>query len=1066
VKVTDPPVGAVVKTFLIADVRGYTRFTQVRGDEHAGRLAGKFADLVEAVVPLWQGHLLELRGDEALVVFDSPRQAIRAAIALQERFVAETLADPTLPLGVGIGVDSGEAVPVQGGYRGGALNLAARLCSLATAGQILASAEVVHLARRIDGVRYESRGPVQFKGIDDAPSVMSVAPEGSNPAQDPEFLRITRPPQAPTSRRRVRARLVVPIVVVAVIAAAGIVIALHTSGSQAPPPTLSGSAVGRISIASGRLSGQLPVGSGPGAVAAGDGAVWVANATDGTVTRINSSTPAAQSNTIPLTQPLGGSARPSAIAVGDGAVWVTDVSDQTLDRIDPSTNRVAATIAVGNGPSAVAVVGHDIWVANSLDDTVNVVDGGDDRVVATVPVGAQPSALAYGDGAIWVADTESADVVRIDPSSRQPTASIGVGSGPSAVVAGGSGVWVANSLAGTVSRVDPTTNQVTSTQTVGSMPNALVLSGGDLWIADGNGDDVSRIDTKQPSTLTRVPVGSATAGVAAVEGSIWVSAAGSPAQHSGGSLSIIASSDYLGGINNSTTLDPAFAYRNFGWDLISVMNDGLVAFRRAAAAAGTQIVPDLATALPQVSDGGRAYTFTLRSGIDYSNGGTVVPSDVLASFERMVPTGPDYFAAIAGASACEAHPKRECNLSSGITVDDADDTVTFNLVKPDPDFLFKMALPFADVLPKATEGTDQGLRSHPATGPYVLTSSRGLTDGRRQITLSRNPHFKVFSASAQPAGYPNAITLTVVPAGSDNSAADVDQVIAGKYDWTPDSAGQSQLTRLATVHGSQLHSYLPPEADFYFLNVKVAPFTDVRVRRAVNLAVDRSAFIKTLGGPLNARPTCQLLPPTMTGYRPYCPYTSHPDAAGGWESADVAKAKALIRRAGAVGDHVRLARWVQPSQDRVLIKALREIGLVPRLVRPPGKGDAQGPDFYEYILDPHHHVGIGNDGWYADYPEPSNMVVPQFICGADANPSQFCDPSVDQLTDVALRTQVSNPANAPTAWHSVDRAIVDAAPAVFLANPRAFDILSARIGNYQNSPEWGALIDQLWISRP
>src|SRR3954452_19328766 len=89
--------GSDVRTFLIADVRGYTRFTQTRGDEAAGELAARFAALVDDVVTERGGRLLELRGDEALVVFVSPRQAIRCALDLQARFVEETLAQPASP---------------------------------------------------------------------------------------------------------------------------------------------------------------------------------------------------------------------------------------------------------------------------------------------------------------------------------------------------------------------------------------------------------------------------------------------------------------------------------------------------------------------------------------------------------------------------------------------------------------------------------------------------------------------------------------------------------------------------------------------------------------------------------------------------------------------------------------------------------------------------------------------------------------------------------------------------------------------------------------------------------
>ena len=151
----DPPangrMGDVqIRTFLIADVRGYTLFTQERGDEAAAKLAAKFADIAREIVEARGGTLLELRGDEALCVFASTREAIRAAVDLQQRFVEETLEQPELPLTVGIGLDAGEAVPVQGGYRGAALNLAARLCGQARAGEILATREVTHLARRIE----------------------------------------------------------------------------------------------------------------------------------------------------------------------------------------------------------------------------------------------------------------------------------------------------------------------------------------------------------------------------------------------------------------------------------------------------------------------------------------------------------------------------------------------------------------------------------------------------------------------------------------------------------------------------------------------------------------------------------------------------------------------------------------------------------------------------------------------------------------------------------------------------------------------------------------------------
>jgi class 3 adenylate cyclase len=187
-----PPSGrsSTLLTFLIADVRGYTRFTNERGDEAAARLAARFAALARAAVTARGGEVIELRGDEALAVFGSARNAIRAALDLQARFAEATETDPTLPLPVGIGLDAGEPVPMEGGYRGGALNLAARLCSQAGAGEVLASAGVIHLARRTEGVVYIERGEVALKGLADPIRVVQIVTEAS------AALALTLPPEA------------------------------------------------------------------------------------------------------------------------------------------------------------------------------------------------------------------------------------------------------------------------------------------------------------------------------------------------------------------------------------------------------------------------------------------------------------------------------------------------------------------------------------------------------------------------------------------------------------------------------------------------------------------------------------------------------------------------------------------------------------------------------------------------------------------------------------------------------------------------------------------------------
>ncbi|HEX2090500.1 MAG TPA: AAA family ATPase, partial [Actinomycetota bacterium] len=185
-----------VRTFLIADVRGYTAFTREHGDAEAARLAKKFADLARDAVEARRGRVIELRGDEALAVFESTAQAVRAALEFQATCVEETAEDPSLPLTVGIGIDVGEAIPVEDGFRGVALNTAARLCSQAVAGQVLVTRAVADLAGEVEDVRFDERGAAELKGFDTPVDLLQPVPLG-RPAGQLAATRAEISPQLP-----------------------------------------------------------------------------------------------------------------------------------------------------------------------------------------------------------------------------------------------------------------------------------------------------------------------------------------------------------------------------------------------------------------------------------------------------------------------------------------------------------------------------------------------------------------------------------------------------------------------------------------------------------------------------------------------------------------------------------------------------------------------------------------------------------------------------------------------------------------------------------------------------
>ena len=179
--------GSSVLAFLIADIRGYTSFTRAHGDEAAAHLAAIFAELAREGVEAHDGTVIELRGDEALATFSSPRQALRAAVELHAVLADEaTITD--LPLHVGIGLDIGEAVSVEGGYRGDALNFAARLCGVAAGGETLVSDGMRQVVGEMDGVSIEPVDALVLKGIETPVRAGRVC------AADPAAMRLVARP--------------------------------------------------------------------------------------------------------------------------------------------------------------------------------------------------------------------------------------------------------------------------------------------------------------------------------------------------------------------------------------------------------------------------------------------------------------------------------------------------------------------------------------------------------------------------------------------------------------------------------------------------------------------------------------------------------------------------------------------------------------------------------------------------------------------------------------------------------------------------------------------------------
>ncbi|MFL5954510.1 MAG: ABC transporter substrate-binding protein [Gaiellaceae bacterium] len=832
--------------------------------------------------------------------------------------------------------------------------------------------------------------------------------------------------------------------------AATVVVALVVfadGGSGRAAVSAGGDSLGVFNARSGRLVAHIGVGATPTAVAAGEGAYWVTSSEGHTVSRIDPGKAAVVESI-----PVGNG--PSGIATGAGAVWVVNSLDSTVSRINPGTNTVVQKIPVGGGPLGIVYAAGSVWVANTGDGTITRIDAKNGRPIKTLQVAA--TELAFGAGTLWASQRAAGQVVRIDPKTgEQVFAPIHVGNGPTGIAFGHDAAWVANSLDGTVFRIDPDTNSVAALVTTGNGPHSVAVDARGIWVSNQFDGTVVRIDPSTSRVAQPVSVGGRPLGMAMSGDAVLVAVRQPGAGHRGGTLVLRAQRLTEGDIVES--IDPALATATDTMPLLRMTGDGLVAFNQVSGLAGTQLAADLATSLPEPTDGGRTYTFRLRSGIRYSNGRPVQATDFRSTFERNYALKSTLmYDGIVGDAQCRKHPKR-CVLSRGIVADDVAHTVTFHLIRPDPDFLSKLASPFAYVLPGATPRRPAGTHPLSATGPYMIATYKP----GRLLRFVRNPFFREWSRAAQPAGYPDRIEIRI--AGTPDEV--IRDVIDGKADvarWARPLT-RKQASTLEVRYTSQLYSNPSPNIQALFLNTRVPPFDSLDARRAFNFAVDRAAAVDAQGGPNLAETTCQVLPPNISGYHPYCPYTAGSTKRGQWTGPDLTKAKALVARSGTRG--MKVTFWALPGApvNGVAMKALHSLGY-----RVAVKTIADFDRYYAAVSDSRKRAQIGFAGW-SDL-TPAAFLVQLFSCSAflprnsgNLNVTQFCDPAIDRRMRRAQAQWLSDPIGSRALWQRIDREVTDASPWVTLIVSKDVNFLSKRVSNYQWSPSMGMLIDQLWV---
>jgi class 3 adenylate cyclase/tRNA A-37 threonylcarbamoyl transferase component Bud32/DNA-binding beta-propeller fold protein YncE len=588
-----------VRTFLITDVRGYTKYTAEHGDEAAAELASTFADIVRRVVEEREGRLIELRGDEALVVFDSARQALRSALELQAQVAAAKL-----PRGVGVGLDAGEAVPVADGYRGGALNLAARLCSLAGPGEVLASETVLQLARTVEGIRYGERRLERVKGIAKPVAAVEVLPADRR-IQRWDRRRIRRTALRVLRRRSVR--LAIGGTVLAAAAAAGVLV---FAGSGSGARQIAEQSIGFVSP-SGKLEGQLPVSS-QGDLGVLGNTLWFGNGDDKTLEPIDLRTRKLIHPFVPVQGGIAG------MAVGLNAVWVVDGTEPVLLRIDPRYRTVKRIPLPAKkrdidftAPTEAAIGAGAVWVAEA--NKVFRVDPNELKVVKTIPV-PQADLLAFGDGSLWVGQSNLSSISEIDPAVNEVVKTVKLRDWVGGLAVGGGFVWATVSPDDTLWKIDEN-GTPDKTLDVGHGVGDVTYFDGAVWVSSIG--LLQRVDPNS-NQITDFEVADRVESLAPGKGVLYVSTGDSPPKLESLPADEVATFSLAEDWVDDT--DPAHAWPSppYRWQLEYATGAQLLNYPDAPAPRGTQLQPEVAAAPPSVSADGRTYTFRIRPGFRFS----------------------------------------------------------------------------------------------------------------------------------------------------------------------------------------------------------------------------------------------------------------------------------------------------------------------------------------------------------------------------------------------------------------------------------------------------------------
>jgi peptide/nickel transport system substrate-binding protein len=446
-----------------------------------------------------------------------------------------------------------------------------------------------------------------------------------------------------------------------------------------------------------------------------------------------------------------------------------------------------------------------------------------------------------------------------------------------------------------------------------------------------------------------------------------------------------------GGILNATYgsfpdyMDPQLSYTAEGWTAMGDVYIPLLMYKHAEGAEGSEVEPGLAKEMPKISNGGKTYTLFLRPGLKYSDGTLVKASDFPYAVERLFKLnsgGSPFYTTIVGA---EKFAETKQGGIPGIKADDQTGEIKVELEKPRGSFLSELALMFIAPVPKGTPMEDLSADPPPGTGPYVITKSQP----GRGWEYERNPYWEKANSKAMPHypdGHVDGAKVTVVR----NGQTQVNDVLSGKYDWMQNPLPPDRNTEIKEKYEGSQYLERPTISTYYFwMNNTRPPFDDLKVRQAINYAVDSAALERIYAGTMKG--TQQILPPGMPGYERYELYPH-----------DMQKAKQLIKEADPSDMDITVWTDDEEGQDEAgayYEGVLKELGFDTEL-------KILSADNYFTVIGNQStpDLDTGWSDWYEDYPHPNDFFQP-LLSGESILPTN--NGNLAEIDDPALNREIA-----------------------------------------------------------